>query len=200
MEAMFSKASTALSGFFAAMKRPPSACAMTAVSEWATMSCISRAMRVRSAMAASSARSRNAINSRSRRRPLRPSIQKKPNTASAPGVSTRPTSGAMTRYPPLTANATSTPADTAIHTGTNHRRGTCRPRWYIAKQVTTNNVKPVGSTARCNASNAGSAMFATPGQTRRITMTPQATITHAQCTPTAHSGTASCPGTNTGGS
>ena len=43
---------------FGGDKRPPSACAMTAVREWATISCISRAMRVRSAIAASSARSR----------------------------------------------------------------------------------------------------------------------------------------------
>ena len=66
--AMFSSASTALSGCLAAMKRPPSACAMTAVREWATMSCISRAMRVRSAIAASSARSRREASSSSRRR------------------------------------------------------------------------------------------------------------------------------------
>jgi hypothetical protein len=61
--------STAFSGFCAATNRPPSACAMITESEWATTSCISRAMRARSSATASAvrcSRSRTACSARSR--------------------------------------------------------------------------------------------------------------------------------------
>jgi hypothetical protein len=46
--AMFSSASTTGAGTFFAPYRAPSACAITTASEWATMSCTSRATRLRS--------------------------------------------------------------------------------------------------------------------------------------------------------
>ncbi len=49
---MVPSARSAAAGFAAAAYRPPSACAMTTDREWATMSCISRAIRDRSAAVA----------------------------------------------------------------------------------------------------------------------------------------------------
>jgi hypothetical protein len=90
----------AAAGSAAAAYRPPSACAMITDREWATMSCISRAMRERSAAVAiwacwsrsisrRSARSRIATIIARRARRSRPKAKAQARTAAAGTMSSR---------------------------------------------------------------------------------------------------------------
>ena len=80
---MVSKASVAAAGFLAAANRAPSARAITPAKLCATMSCISRAMRLRSTAPAISARSISSCWSSRFLRSLVPRRKKKPMTGHA---------------------------------------------------------------------------------------------------------------------